>query len=368
MHKICLALFFFGAVALSQDAAQFCQNGPPGKYCTADLSGYYECTGQAAYRFQCPAGTECACFVGPSCSSVELVGSGSPCQLVETLPLFPILLSVALNSTVSDSDRLGTTTRSEYFQLYLDRLFGRFRDDKVTPNRTNILNSDYYYGNSSNNLHYAFDATQGTCTADYQPVPFFGIPNGYRFYNTSTYNGQAVNIYYFRAGGQNNGEDTTYAYYITTQPDSNGFVVPILNYGFLNSPQRFASRRINNTYSYPVVGPSEGFPSFPASYFNPPALCLIASPDNSTSGSVPSSSGGSASAGESSSTVDPTSSDGSSTSGGSSVEYCENTGFMRCAGGTDNQYQVCDHGFWQQKQTCQAGLKCEVSGNYIYCV
>jgi len=41
-------------------------------------------------------------------------------------------------------------------------------------------------------------------------------------------------------------------------------------------------------------------------------------------------------------------------------------GYMRCD--SESTYQVCDHSAWATPQSCQTGLRCSPSGNYIYCM
>jgi len=59
-----------------------------------------------------------------------------------------------------------------------------------------------------------------------------------------------------------------------------------------------------------------------------------------------------------------------STSGSSSSSACGVLGYMKCA--SPNSYQTCTYAQggglgWSQTQSCQPGLQCRPSGNYIYC-
>lgn len=47
-------------------------------------------------------------------------------------------------------------------------------------------------------------------------------------------------------------------------------------------------------------------------------------------------------------------------------EACPTAGHQRCTANV-GKYQTCDHGSWQAEQSCQSGLQCTQSGNFVYC-
>lgn len=44
---------------------------------------------------------------------------------------------------------------------------------------------------------------------------------------------------------------------------------------------------------------------------------------------------------------------------------CPTIGYMKCS--TSETYQICDHNHWSTPLSCQTGLRCNPSGNFIYC-
>lgn len=60
----------------------------------------------------------------------------------------------------------------------------------------------------------------------------------------------------------------------------------------------------------------------------------------------------------------PTPAPSSTTTGASGS--CSNNGYMICS--SSSSYQICNRGTWAAPLSCQSGLSCRPSGNYVYCV
>ena len=68
-YKKITFLLFFACCFFIKSRCEFqCSDGPPGQYCTDDLSGYHDCSVTGIDNvIKCPANTRCTCFLRNKC-------------------------------------------------------------------------------------------------------------------------------------------------------------------------------------------------------------------------------------------------------------------------------------------------------------
>eukprot|EP01114_Cavostelium_apophysatum_P017098 TRINITY_DN49_c0_g1_i1.p1 TRINITY_DN49_c0_g1~~TRINITY_DN49_c0_g1_i1.p1 ORF type:complete len:276 (-),score=64.66 TRINITY_DN49_c0_g1_i1:110-868(-) len=240
--KTLLFLALLCVKAYGDAASDFCANGPPGLYCNDDLSGYYWCTGAQSFNQPCPPGTQCNCFHGPECSSVETIGNGSPCGFVPVLPNYPNAFTATRETTTTITHPGGSQT-STTTQLYqFDRYSGRLRIDTETETSS-------YTDLFTNGYHYRIEGASCTTLSDYIAV---GVPNGYQLLESDATTG--VDTYYYRNGGQNNGQSTIYG-----EIEVNSAKQPISEYyRFNGGPSNPTSTVSETAWSNFVFGAPDG--------------------------------------------------------------------------------------------------------------
>lgn len=214
MKSQLVGLLLIGSIAslIAQDATTFCPAGPPGTYCAENGVGFYWCVPNGGnWYIGCPSGTVCNCFQGPDCSTVPTVGDGSPCGYASVLPSFPESYT-ASTSTVSELHApVGIIATTSTSNIYMDRSNNRERIDTASstsdygqpPTSSNIV--DYYFDNNNGTVsHYSYNSDSQSCmlTLDSGVLPNSRVPAGYQFLREDTWEGVAVNVYYFRNGGR----------------------------------------------------------------------------------------------------------------------------------------------------------------------
>lgn len=128
-----LAALFLLALAVELSCGTFCDQGPPGRYCYKDLTGWYECVYDTKTKtmnqtkHDCPANTRCQCFYGPSCPSTIK----DPCAKYELPPPFPAVFSAFYTETVTTCDNKQCTNVTIIGDMQQNATAGEQRHDIV---------------------------------------------------------------------------------------------------------------------------------------------------------------------------------------------------------------------------------------------
>lgn len=129
---VVMALFLL-VLALDVSYGTFCDEGPEGRYCFEDLSGWYNCTideqaqKMTEKKINCRASTRCQCFYGPKCpSSVK-----DPCGSYKSPPSFPDVFSAFYTLTITTCNNTGCTNETNIGEFLQDATTGMQRHDKI---------------------------------------------------------------------------------------------------------------------------------------------------------------------------------------------------------------------------------------------
>jgi len=241
---IIVLLGLFSAI-YGQNSTAFCNSTPPGLYCNSNLTGYYWCFAEPSYAdsafFACQPGTQCLCFDGPSCQNVPTVGNFAPCGYHPVLPTFPasyistqdvvILVrapactftthanrtvwvnanqslvridteSSDTNSCTADNSTVDNSTASNS-TANNSTANNSTSNNNSTANNSSISIQEYFVlSNDSTVKHYTYDVINQSCTASSGPgpLPELGVPAGYQFLRSETFDNKSVDVYYFING------------------------------------------------------------------------------------------------------------------------------------------------------------------------
>lgn len=234
----------FGNVA--QEPDEFCDEGPPGKYCLEDLSGWHDChvdpsTGKMADKvYSCPANTRCACFYGPACPG----SLDDPCQPYQLPPTIPTVYTLYYNGKVTTCGPTGCHDTYLIGREVLNLTEHKKRDDFSYDQSIFVLP-----GNVS-----GFDQTtvswdKKQCETEFiKTFPVTQIPPYYSYNGTVTLGHRLCEQWIWRTGGHNIGQPTSLSsYYLSNQTnaekkryaevsgDDADPVVPVMIESFYNS-------------------------------------------------------------------------------------------------------------------------------------
>ncbi|XP_078374092.1 uncharacterized protein LOC144657611 isoform X1 [Oculina patagonica] len=161
----------------------FCDEGPPGRYCYKDLSGWYECTidsktqQMTETKHDCPINTRCQCFYGPNCPSTVK----DPCAKYELPPPFPDVFSTFYTVKITTCNNKACTNVTNIGELLQNATAGEQRHDTVGTswNTQFIFPFHYIENNDFIQVYYQFDAAwfEKNCSLNSRSIfPRFGVP------------------------------------------------------------------------------------------------------------------------------------------------------------------------------------------------
>jgi len=257
------------AVCLA-DVASFCSQGPPGHYCSDNLSGFYWCLpnpAQSAY-FACPATTVCRCFIGPACENVPTVGTGSPCGYPTITPSFATSYTASQTITGHNSYPVSSEIVTGAATIYLSGTLHKERIDTFlattdsSSGTTRTTSTREYYTLNANGTysHFTFDVIASSCSGEIvTTLPNTGVPNGFQIYNST-----ALDTTYYSLSGYKQPIEI----YGTTETVrvAKNTNVPLSSSKIINS-FRVTYNTFNTFASYHVGEPI-------SSAFTIPAVCL----------------------------------------------------------------------------------------------
>lgn len=201
---------------------EFCDEGPPGKYCLPDLTGWHNCyidkeTGKMVDKItSCSSNTRCVCFNGPPCpDSIE-----DPCQPFRLPPPPPDKYTLYYNSKETVYSPVGKTTTyisGRELQSLTDH---KKRDDAYGPRyatSTFVLPRD---GGGFNQTDVRRD-TEQCVTQQIKTFPESQVPPYFSFNGTVQVGYLLCEKWIWRNGGHNIGQPTYFAaYYISNQTNA----------------------------------------------------------------------------------------------------------------------------------------------------
>jgi len=256
------------AVCLA-DVASFCSQGPPGHYCSDDLSGFYWCLPnpvQSAF-FACPTGTVCNCFVGPACENVPTVGQYSPCGYHTVTPSFATSYTATESISGHNTAPVTSVNVTGSATIYLSGTLHKERIDtslsmteSFSGTTTTSSTQEYYTLNANGTYsHFTFDTIASSCTGEVvATLPNTGVPDGFQIFNSTA----TDDTYYFLTGHKQPEEDYGTTETITVDKTTN---VPLSSSKIINS-----FRVVYRTF-YTFTSYNPGEPS--SSVFTIPAAC-----------------------------------------------------------------------------------------------
>jgi len=183
------------------DAASFCSESPPGHYCSNDLTGFYWClpSPYSSAFFECPAGTQCDCFVGPACENVPTIGTYSPCGYHTTTPSYPSAYTETEIITGENSYPVYHESITGTATIYLNGQMERIDTHLATNNSiTGVVvqsNTETFYLNGYQYVYYP-DFNNCSKTTFSGPLPNTGVPDGYQILSSNANS----DTYYFLTG------------------------------------------------------------------------------------------------------------------------------------------------------------------------
>jgi len=177
--KLLIVNALFLVLAVSMSTGTFCDEGPPGRYCFKDLSGWYDCkidskTQQMTQtKHDCKADERCQCFYGPKCPNKVQ----NPCAPFKPTPSFPEVFSTFYTLTVTTCDNQGCTNFTNIGELLQNATAGEQRHDRVGTSWETTFIFPFRY--IENNDFIQFDAAwfERNCSLNSRAsFPRFGVP------------------------------------------------------------------------------------------------------------------------------------------------------------------------------------------------
>jgi len=288
MFNIAILILVFATylVSASPNATAFCNTAPSGYYCDSGLTGFYRCS-ESTPQFQiCPQGTNCACFDGPECQSVQTVGTGSPCDFIPALPKFPSAYVSTSTGYKFDSDHKCIRNKTISVTVFKSSNGDQRVDVKALGgyefgscyHHDQIAVSYYYIMTSSGSYQlYTYNKLKSSCskTTATATVPPSQVPDGFRLLGATEFYGtpsgsvpaQSAANFYFRSGASYLPEPIVYEE-ITTSTPSQAIVTPLGSYRkeSMNGATSIISTTIEK---FQQVEPEDTF-------FNLPPSCVVA--------------------------------------------------------------------------------------------
>ncbi|KXJ12682.1 uncharacterized protein LOC110241764 [Exaiptasia diaphana] len=205
-----LGTLFLGAVVMlmitSRCSGDFCDQGPPGKFCLSDLSGYRDCV-VVKYTIQeiirkCPAGTRCNCM-GTPCRSAN------PCRKYRLPPIMPDSYHYEYNEKLHRCSPIGCRTTYSRFAVWRDSKNLRHREDRTIggghdPPYEYFITIPYRRGRL---FKFHIIPSKRSCTK--QPVPNgilppkIKVPTKFKFYGRKYVYGDYCKRWVWEEGGRN---------------------------------------------------------------------------------------------------------------------------------------------------------------------
>lgn len=219
--KLALLHFSLVVVAVTVCRGEFCDEGPPGKYCLEDLSGYHDCHVDPKTKkmvdtvHKCTvAGTRCQCFWGPPCAaSVQ-----DPCAKYQAAPSFPPKFSLYTDIQEQHCNETKCSDvifrQDQAYQDEADQTKQKFRNDNNLNNYEESV--IYLQKNASEFTKYSIRFDTGICTKGTSPtIPKLHIDPRFNC-NAET---EEVEKCVLKTGGHNSSQSTTSTTWYLRQND-----------------------------------------------------------------------------------------------------------------------------------------------------
>lgn len=203
-----------------EEPNEFCDEGPPGRYCLEDLSGWHDCHVERGEMvdttYHCPSNTRCACFYGPPCpGSLE-----NPCQPFRLPPPIQPKFTAAYSARQITCSPMGCKTFTYYGGEMQSLVEYKKRDD---VHRGDFRSTFILPGNESGYMEYEVLWKNKDCQKkEIKDFPETSIPSYFSYNGHVKLDSILCDQWIWKTGGHNIGQPTTFtAYYMynKTYPD-----------------------------------------------------------------------------------------------------------------------------------------------------
>ncbi|XP_068753504.1 uncharacterized protein [Montipora capricornis] len=205
---------------------EFCDEGPPGRYCLADLSGWHDChveKGQMVDTINnCPANTRCACFFGPACPG----SLTDPCQPYRLPPPFQPKFTLYFNGHGRQCSPMGCK------QFYFTGRQIQSLDEKKKREDVYEMYSSTTFIHPGNGSSFAktdvrWDKEE-CVTQQIKEFPSTAIPSYFSYNGKVKLGDRLCDQWIWKTGGHNPGQGTSsIAFYMYNQTDVEDQYVPV---------------------------------------------------------------------------------------------------------------------------------------------
>lgn len=231
-----------------------CGAGPPGKYCTDDLSGYHDChvdpkTGQMMdTTHECSNGTRCVCFVGRSCpGSVQ-----DPCEKFRSPPDFPHTYRAYGETRTQIIGPTGPGPVS----FRQTAIFQKLDEKKFRWNRNhrNFFESWFYLPTAQAQIYneYYVRWDKEFCNkTTVKTFPRFGVPSYFTYNGTVKFDWRVCEEWVWHTGGRHAGDPRTSEYWYIYQAPSDLHYEPYrYEYRYYGTPMSKTDVVSNTSYVF----------------------------------------------------------------------------------------------------------------------
>lgn len=179
LKLVIVAVHLLLLIVVDFSSGNFCDQGPPGRYCYKDLTGWYDCKIDAKTqkmtetKHNCPPNKRCQCFYGPSCSA----NITDPCATYQLPPPLPKVFSTFYTTTVTNCKNKACTTVTNIGEMLQNATAGEQRIDEIGISWTTRFIFPFQYIENDDYIQFDTAWFKKSCILKTRSIfPRFGVP------------------------------------------------------------------------------------------------------------------------------------------------------------------------------------------------